>query len=215
VEARDVELEIEEQAAKALGSRSAQERARAIARLAELALQQTRAHERAKALVITDEHTRLYNARHLRHTLGAEVERAKRFDHVTSLIFLDLDRFKAINDKHGHLAGSAVLAEVGERLLGSIRRIDSAFRFGGDEFVLLLVETNRAGAHVVAERVRKRIESEPFLTSLGLEVRVTASLGVASFPDDSTTADLLLEGADSAMYRAKDAGRNCVRPHSI
>jgi diguanylate cyclase (GGDEF)-like protein len=214
VEARNVETEIAEQAERALAADTESARAAAVAELAALALFHAKAHERAKALTITDEHTGLYNARHLRHVLAAEIARAHRFHHMTSVVFLDLDRFKAVNDRHGHRTGSALLAEMGELLMSSIRSIDLAFRYGGDEFVMVLVETDRVGANVVAERVRKRLANNLFLAGEGLNLRVTASFGVASFPEDAATPDTLLEAADAAMYRAKDGGRNCVRNHS-
>src|SRR5207302_2414355 len=128
----------------------------------------------------------------LREVLEIEVMRAKRFEHPLSLIFLDLDHFKRINDGHGHVSGSEMLREVGEILLASVRKIDGAFRYGGDEFALLLLETSTEGAITVSRRIREKFHRKVFLQGRNLSVKMTASFGVAAFPDDaSTAADLL------------------------
>jgi diguanylate cyclase (GGDEF)-like protein len=124
---------------------------------------------------------------------------------------LDLDHFKAVNDTHGHLVGSALLREVGELLFTSIRQVDSAFRYGGDEFAVLLVETPLGGAMELARRIHAGFQSRRFLAAEGLNLKLTASIGVASFPDHSQTAMGLLDAADRAMYEAKAAGRNTFR----
>jgi diguanylate cyclase (GGDEF)-like protein len=181
-----------------------------IADFAAIAIDNARNFQRVQELTLTDEHTGLYNARHLKALLEAEVTRSIRFHHPVSLIFLDLDRFKEVNDTHGHLAGSALLQEVGELVRGSIRQVDSAFRYGGDEFAVLLVETGHDAALAVARRVLERFRQAQFLRARGLSVQLTASIGVAAFPDHATSGVALLEAADRAMYQAKARGRNDV-----
>lgn len=182
----------------------------AIADFAAIAIDNARNFQRVQELTLTDEHTGLYNARHLRALLESEVARARRFDHPLSLLFLDLDRFKAVNDTHGHLTGSALLTEVGELLTGCIRQVDSAFRYGGDEFAVLLLETDAAAAQHVASRIRDQFRARRFLHPRGLDLALTASIGLACFPDHAGTAIELLEAADRAMYAVKAAGRNEV-----
>lgn len=183
----------------------------AIADYAAIAIENARNFQRVQELTITDEHTGLYNARHLRSLLPAEVERSKRFQHPLSLVFLDLDRFKQVNDTHGHLVGSALLMEVGEVLRTCIRGVDFAFRYGGDEFALLLIETDAVGAAAVGERVREAIRSHAFQQSRGLSLKLTASIGVATCPDVGDEVDALIRAADEAMYRVKAAGRDGVQ----
>jgi diguanylate cyclase (GGDEF)-like protein len=142
--------------------------------------------------------------------LTQEVERAARFNHPLSFLFLDLDRFKEINDSYGHLVGSTLLAEVGLLLMGCIRKVDSAFRYGGDEFAIILVETALPGAVTAGQRIRERFSRKVFLQEHGLSVQMTASIGVATFPEHASNASDLLHAADQAMYRAKARGRNDV-----
>ncbi|MCK6548568.1 sensor domain-containing diguanylate cyclase [Myxococcota bacterium] len=191
-------------------SREAFQSLKAIADYAAIAIENARNFRRVQELTIKDDHTGLHNARHLRERLQVEAERALRFQHPLSLVFLDLDRFKEINDTWGHPVGSALLAEVGTLLMSSIRKVDTAFRYGGDEFALLLVETDGHGARAVARRVRELIADHVFLRARGLAVRVTASIGIATLPDDVHSAAELLDLADQAMYRAKALGRNEV-----
>jgi diguanylate cyclase (GGDEF)-like protein len=183
---------------------------KAIADYSAIAIENARAFQKVHELAVRDEHTGLYNARHLRNVLENEIERATRFQHHVSLLFLDIDHFKSVNDAHGHLAGSALLKEAGELLSASIRKVEHAFRYGGDEFAVVLVETPKNGALVAGQRLRERFHRTKFLHSHGLEVPATVSIGVASFPDDAPTATALLHAADRAMYRAKSLGRNRV-----
>ena len=193
----------------------------AIADFAAIAIENARNFRRVQELTIKDEHTGVYNARHLRAQLEHEVRRSQRFHHPVSLIFLDLDRFKSINDAHGHLVGSAVLREVGELLMSCCRQLDYVFRYGGDEFALLLVETSTDGAVTTATRVRDAFRKQVFQQAAELELRVTASLGVATYPEHALSAVDLVRAADFAMYAAKARGRDdiCVavpqseRPH--
>jgi len=165
---------------------------------------------KSQELSITDDLTKLYNSRFLNSTLRREVERSKRYRTPVSLIFLDLDGFKNVNDQHGHLWGSRTLVEVGQVIAQTVREIDIVARFGGDEFTVILPQTGPEGAAIIAERIRQRIEETPFLASHGLEVRISASLGIASFPDHGRSKDDLLARADQAMYVVKGKGKNGV-----
>jgi diguanylate cyclase (GGDEF)-like protein len=165
---------------------------------------------RSEELSITDDLTRLYNSRFLNAALRREVERSRRYRVPVSLIFLDLDGFKSINDRHGHLFGSRALVEVGAVVRDTVRTIDVVARFGGDEFTIILPQTGRDGARVIAERIRERIAATAYLKAHGLEVRVTASLGIATYPENGVTGEELVAGADKAMYAAKDAGKDRV-----
>jgi diguanylate cyclase (GGDEF)-like protein len=182
----------------------------ALADYAAIAIDNARAYERIRELTLQDEHTGLYNARHLWAQLELEVARSRRTGRPFSVVFLDLDRFKLVNDRHGHQAGSAVLREVGALLRDSIRAIDVPVRYGGDEFVVLFPETDRASARAAAERLRAAVNGAVFLGARGLEVRVTASFGIASHPDDGATAEEILHLADGAMYRVKESTRDGI-----
>lgn len=174
------------------------------------ALDNALALRRAEALSVTDDLTQLYNSRYLNHVLRREVKRASRSSRPLSLLFLDLDGFKSVNDLHGHLAGSRALVEAAAVIRGSARETDVAARFGGDEFALILPETGPDGASAVADRLRDRLASHPFLAGDGLGVRLTASIGVATLPDVASTAEELVRAADMAMYRVKEAGKNGI-----
>ncbi|HEV8121344.1 MAG TPA: GGDEF domain-containing protein [Candidatus Polarisedimenticolia bacterium] len=165
---------------------------------------------RARELSVTDDLTHLYNVRYQNAALRREVARARRYRLPVSFIFLDLDGFKSVNDRHGHLMGSRALVEVGAVLRGVVREIDVVARFGGDEFTIILPQTSAAGARVIAERLRQRVASTRFLQAFGLSVRLTASFGIATYPEHGRTAEELVARADQAMYAAKDAGRNRV-----
>jgi diguanylate cyclase (GGDEF)-like protein len=181
-----------------------------IADYAAIAIENARNFRRVQELTITDEHTGCFNARHLRSQLDHEVRRSQRFHHPLSLMFLDLDHFKNVNDTHGHLIGSALLKEVGELLIASTRQLDMVFRYGGDEFALMLVETHPDGAATTARRIRDAFRSRRFMQKHGLSIQLTASIGVATFPDHARTATELIRAADFAMYAAKAQGRNEV-----
>ena len=137
--------------------------------------------------------------------------RAVRFGHPVSLIFFDLDKFKEVNDHHGHPAGSSLLLEMGQMLKRVLRSTDVAVRYGGDEFVVLAPETSKDQAIDCARRLRDEIRVRHFLSEAKFgPLRLTASFGVATFPDDAKTPDELLQRADEAMYRVKNAGRDGV-----
>lgn len=165
---------------------------------------------RAEALSVTDDLTQLYNSRYLNHVLRREIKRASRSAHPLSLLFVDLDGFKSVNDSHGHLAGSRALVEAAAVIRASARETDVVARFGGDEFALILPDTGCEGATAVGQRIRDRVAEHPFLASEGLTIRLTASVGVATFPDAATTAEELVRAADMAMYRVKESGKNSV-----
>ncbi len=160
-------------------------------------------------LARTDHLTGLANRRWFMEALEQEVERADRYGRPLSLVSLDLDHFKSVNDTHGHAAGDDVLREAAQALRSVCRDVDLAARLGGEELALLLPETDVAGARIVAERVRERIAGTAHRSPAGRSFRVTASLGVATAKPGSTV-EALLQAADEALYRAKDAGRNQV-----
>lgn len=179
-----------------------------MADFAAIAIDNARNFEKAQALTLTDEHTGLYNARHLRAQLEREVARCARFARPLSLLFIDLDSFKQVNDAHGHLAGSSLLRLTGQRLMDNVRSVDLVFRYGGDEFAVMLVETGHEGAEHVAERVVHAFREATFDVGGKEPVQLTVSVGVATFPDNGTGARSLLDAADKAMYRAKHEGRD-------
>lgn len=158
-----------------------------------------------------DAKTGLYNARHLRAALSSELDRATRYQRPLSLLLADLDFLREVNNKHGHLAGDAVLAEIGVVLRDALRSTDVAARFGGEEFCVVLPETPGPKAAVLAERIRRAVDERRFEIGRGLPpVHVTVSIGVASFPADAASDNDLIEAADAAVYAAKARGRNRV-----
>jgi diguanylate cyclase (GGDEF)-like protein len=165
----------------------------------------------AERLSLTDDLTKLHNARFLRQYLISEIKRARRYGSTVSAVFLDLDDFKQINDQHGHLVGSHVLMEMAAVILACVRDTDVVTRYGGDEFVVILPETDLERAAHVAERVRERIAGHVFTGGRrSLRLRMTASFGVANFPQHAQSPQQLIAGADTAMYQAKAALKNCI-----
>jgi diguanylate cyclase (GGDEF)-like protein len=167
--------------------------------------------KRVEALSVTDDLTRLYNSRYLNLVLRRETKRASRSGRPLSLLFIDLDGFKAINDTHGHLYGSRALVEVAAVIRRSARETDVVSRFGGDEFALILPDTGGEGAFAVGERTRERIAAHMFLAGDGLDIHLTASVGVATLPDVAASAEELMQAADKAMYQVKDSGKNGIQ----
>ena len=166
--------------------------------------------QRAEALSVTDDLTQLYNSRYLSQVLRRETKRASRSGRPLSLLFIDLDGFKAINDTYGHLYGSRALVEAGELIRQCARETDVVARFGGDEFALILPDTGSEGAAAVGERIRDRVNAHRFLQGDGLKIHLTVSVGVATLPDVAASTEGLIQAADEAMYHVKEHGKNGI-----
>ena len=175
-----------------------------------IALENALRVQRAEALSVTDDLTQLYNSRYLSQVLRRETKRASRSGRPLSLLFVDLDGFKAINDTHGHLFGSRALVEAAGVIRLSARETDMVARFGGDEFALILPDTGSEGAAAVGDRIRDRVAAFSFLQGDGLDIKLTVSIGVATLPDVAASADGLIHAADSAMYWVKEHGKNGI-----
>ncbi len=171
--------------------------------------------ERAKMLgklqnlAITDGLTKLYNSRHFYNQLDVEVGRCRRYKHPLALLLLDIDHFKDYNDTYGHLEGDKVLVSIGLNIQDCLRGMDSAYRYGGEEFTVILPETNGEEARTVAERIRRKIESEPHNPGEEANVAVTISVGVTEYVNGEDIA-AFVQRADQAMYGSKTKGRNIV-----
>jgi len=181
-----------------------------LADFAAIAIENARHVQKIHELTITDDCTTLYNARHLNFVLETEIYRSQRYNYEFSLIFIDLDHFKSVNDTYGHLTGTRLLSDIGNMVKSNCRLIDFAFRYGGDEFVVLLPQTSKENALIVARRLHKRIREHMWMQDLGLEIKITASVGVASYPTDSRDKSKLLHLADEAMYLVKNTSRDSV-----
>lgn len=170
-----------------------------------------RANDRLKELVDIDDLTGLFNMRSLYKRLDFELDRARRYNRSVSAIMMDLDHFKKVNDRHDHLFGSYVLAEVGKIIRANIRKVDFAARYGGDEFLVVLAEINLEGAKTFANRLRTRIAETTFKSD-NFSIQLSASLGLALVNPTEVTVDAraLVRFADRALYKAKENGRNRV-----
>lgn len=165
--------------------------------------------EKLEKLAITDGLTKLYNLRHFYNQLEVEVDRSNRYGHSLGLLLLDIDRFKDYNDTHGHLEGDKVLIKLSQTIRSCLRTMDSAYRYGGEEFTIILPETGGEEAKTVAHRIRKAVASEMFFPKLNTTCQVTISLGVTEYCQEEEFADFI-KRADKAMYLSKVAGRNRV-----
>lgn len=182
----------------------------AIADYIAIGISNARNFSRVRELVITDDLTGLYNARYFDDLLDVEISRAKRFDTTLSLVFIDLDFFKLVNDNHGHLVGSRMLSEIGQLLKHRIRTVDFGARYGGDEFVLILPQTCKAGAYDLVCSLREMVRSHVLTTEEGVDVSVTASFGIAAYPVDADNKIDLIRLADNMMYKVKQTTRDGV-----
>ena len=177
---------------------------------AALTIERTTLYQKMAELVVTDDLTKLFNTRYLNRTIETEIQRSDRYKTSVSLIFIDIDYFKNINDQHGHLIGSKILVELGQLIIKCLRSIDIVARYGGDEFVVVLPQTPPKAAVQIAERIRKSVEHNTFLKKEGYALKMTASFGVASYPESAKTKEDLIRLADEAMYRVKNTTRNGV-----
>jgi diguanylate cyclase (GGDEF)-like protein len=182
--------------------------ARAFLRSVRPAYKNVRTVADLREAAVRDDLAGCYNRRHFESFLGEEVARARRFRSHVSVLFLDMDDLKSVNTVHGHAMGSRTLQQVAERIDGGIRKIDKLFRFGGDEFCIVLPETDVGGAWEVAERTRVAIADQPFLVEEAGGIILSASLGVATFPEHGDTAESLVHAADRAMQAVKKIGKN-------
>jgi len=181
-----------------------------VADYAAIAIENARAVRRIQELSITDDCTKLYNQRHMFVVLDEEVSRSARFGYEFTLLFLDLDHFKDVNDKYGHLVGSKILAMVAQCLRENLRLIDAAFRYGGDEFAILLPQTTRNSGLLVARRILRAFRSREWKPEPDISIQLRASIGVAGYPEDGTSSHQIVHRADELMYSVKQAGRDNI-----
>ncbi len=177
--------------------------------LLKLCMERIRFYNKLQGLSIQDSLTKVYNRRYFMQRYLEEFDRAVKFRLNLSFLMVDIDYFKRINDSYGHLVGDAVLREVARIIKENVREIDFVARFGGEEFSIILPETEKSGAIMVAERMRSRVSQER-IEVFDEILTVNISIGVASFPQNTLHSDVLLETADKALYKAKLSGRNKV-----
>jgi diguanylate cyclase (GGDEF)-like protein len=180
--------------------------------LKERQLTQERVHmlEKLKRLSITDGLTKLFNSRYFYNQLKAEIDRTARYQRPLSLLLLDIDKFKEYNDSYGHLEGDKVLLRLGQVIKSCLRKMDSAYRYGGEEFTVILPETEGDEAATVAERIRSAVDSEKYYPQdSNKPVAITISIGVTEYHDGEDVA-IFVQRADKAMYLSKQSGRNRV-----
>ncbi|MGB8658030.1 MAG: sensor domain-containing diguanylate cyclase [Candidatus Zixiibacteriota bacterium] len=182
-----------------------------LAESAALAIENALLHQQTEELTIVDELTGVHNYRYFTRKVRIEVRRAERYHQPLSLVMIDIDWFKRCNDTHGHLFGNRVLQELAARIKESVRDVDVVCRYGGEEFAVILPQTKKADARMIGERIRHRVESSGFGDSQdGSTVKITVSLGIASFPENGRSSRELIEKMDQALYLAKGAGKNQV-----
>ena len=165
--------------------------------------------EKLKKLAITDGLTRLYNSRHFYNQMELEADRSNRYNHSLALLLLDIDLFKEYNDTYGHLEGDKVLQSIGKAITSCLRKMDTAYRYGGEEFTILLPETTAEEARTVAERIRAGIERVEFTPTPEKETTITISIGVTEYFKNEDLSEFV-QRADRAMYLSKKNGRNRV-----
>lgn len=165
---------------------------------------------RSRDLAMLDDLTKAFNRRFFDSYLDEEIERARRYGSFFSIIFLDLDDLKLVNNRHGHLMGSRVLQEVARRILGAVRNIDKVVRFGGDEFCIIMPQTDQVQASLVAGRVRKSLIQSSFHSEPDIEIPIAASFGIATYPYHALSKEDLIRQADDAMYRVKSSTKNAI-----
>jgi two-component system cell cycle response regulator len=162
-----------------------------------------------KKLAITDGLTGLFNSRHFYKQLDIEVDRIKRYEHSISILIIDIDHFKDFNDSFGHMEGDKILIKLGMLIKSCLRRMDTAYRYGGEEFTVILPETNNADALIVAERIRKTIAEEIFIPSSGEKSTMTVSIGTTEYKSEERISTFV-QRADKALYVSKELGRNRI-----
>ena len=165
---------------------------------------------RSRDLAMRDDLTKAYNRRFFETYLDEEIERSRRYGTNFSIIFLDLDDLKMVNNFYGHLSGSRTLQEVAKRILGAVRGIDKVVRFGGDEFCVILPQTDQEQAIMVANRIARAVSTGALHIDANIEVSITASFGIATYPTHGVTKEGLIRQADAAMYRVKSTTKNAV-----
>lgn len=165
---------------------------------------------RSRDLAMRDDLTKAYNRRFFETYLDDEIERSRRYGALCSIIFLDLDDLRAVNNLHGHLCGSRTLQEVAKRILSAVRGIDKVVRFGGDEFCVILPQTDQEQAIAVANRIARAMSASPMHIDQGIDIMITASFGIATYPIHGVTKEGLIRQADAAMYRVKSTTKNAV-----
>lgn len=175
-----------------------------------IAIENARNYRQIQDLTIQDDLTKLYNSRYLHLVLERELARSERYQEQLTLVFIDLDNFKSVNDRHGHIMGSQLLKEFGDFLRASVRTSDVAIRYGGDEFVLVLPRTSKAEALTFVNRLIERLHTMSFLRDRHLSLSQTASFGVATFPEDGRNIDQMICSADRAMYVVKRGSKDGV-----
>lgn len=178
-----------------------------FAKLLRLCLERIKLYEKAQQLSIYDSLTGIYNRRYFMHRFIEEFNRAEKFKHNLSFLMIDIDNFKAINDTYGHLVGDVVLKEVARLVKETIREVDFAARFGGEEFAIILLDTDKAGAIMAGDRICFKIARDRISVFDEMLV-VSVSVGIAVYPQNSIHSDMLIETADKALYKAKLSGKN-------
>ncbi|MFQ5428128.1 MAG: diguanylate cyclase [Thermodesulfobacteriota bacterium] len=191
------------------GTRERQ-RASFVAEHITIAYENARKYEAAQQLIFVDSLTNLYNSKYLHKILDKELQRSSRLKLPVSLLFIDIDNFKQVNDANDHLVGSRILVEMGANILKCVREVDTVIRYGGDEYVVILVDAGYDHALVIAERIRATVERNQFQQKEGLDIGLTVSIGVSTYPIHTRDKRELIRIADMAMFAAKDASKNCV-----